>query len=227
MATCSRTRIAQELTKIDIFQGLTNAQLHSAAALFKEEIVSHHRVILARGEDSGKIYCVCKGLLKICVPKHSLALAGPGETVGEINFSTGAGHTADVVALESCRLFVAQSHNLRTLADEIPLLAGNITRLVARRFDAATDHALVVSTKSIAGRLAACLLLFADKAGERRPDGSIIINVSIDQKEFANFVPTHRSNASRILNEFADRKLIEFADDRYVIVNRAGLENQK
>jgi len=73
----------------------------------------------------------------------------------------------------------------------------------------------------VKSRIAQCLLLLDEKFGHT-PDG--FLNISISRQDLASYAGTSYETAFRVMNEFVEENAISIQDKRFIIQNRALLE---
>jgi CRP/FNR family cyclic AMP-dependent transcriptional regulator len=221
---------ARELGSLDLFRGLSSAELIRVNdKLGRTRFPAGARVLTA--EQPGEVaYIVLDGTLKVSVIQSSgreltLALLGPGEIVGELALADRSGRSADVVAIEPATLVWIDRNTFEQLRREIPAITENLLRLMARRLRLANAQLQAIATLDVHGRVARQLLALADALGEAQPDGSVRIPLKLTQSDLAALVGATRVRVNEVLVSF--RRLRYLAIDgqhRVTIRDRPGLE---
>lgn len=180
--------------------------------------------VFRRGDPGGVLYIVERGRVEISLTtatggKSILALAGPGDILGDIACLDGGPRSADVRALEACDMLeVSRGDVLRALAADEKGTA-QIIEALCQKVRNATDMFELVSTGSSKSRLAACLLRLSD-AG----DGAALDEIAVSQSWLGDYANLTRENVNRQLKAFSEQGLIETRSGRLLLKDRDGLE---
>lgn len=99
----------EKLSKVSLFQGLTQPALELIARIATEESHGLGTVIFQHGSVGDKLYVILDGRIRISreVPgmgEEALAILGPGAVFGEMALVDSAPRSADARVHERCRL---------------------------------------------------------------------------------------------------------------------------
>jgi CRP/FNR family transcriptional regulator len=177
-------------------------------------------------------YWLEAGVLKVSVTSHQgaeriLAILGPGSIVGELAMIDGLPRSATVQALRDSRLtFVARRIFLDCLRDYPEMYRHIVTTLVAR-LRQADEEVAAASFLSLKARVARALLQFAKYLGEptEAPD-QLVIRHTLRQDDLAALADVARESASRILNEWKRRKIIDHHSHSVYVIHKTRLERE-
>src|SRR6188472_3902693 len=142
---------AKDLGKLELFRGLSAAELTQVNDLLGRTRFPTGAMILTASQPGEIAYIVLDGTLKVSVIQSNgreltLALLGPGEIVGELALADRAARSADVVALEASTLVWIDRNTFNQLRREIPLITENLLRLLARRLRLGNAQLQAVAT---------------------------------------------------------------------------------
>jgi CRP/FNR family transcriptional regulator, cyclic AMP receptor protein len=221
---------ASELGKLELFRGLSAAELTRVNDLLGRTKFPAGAMILTADQPGEMAYVILEGTLKVSTIESNgreltLALLGPGEVVGELAVADRAGRSADVTALEPSVLVWLDRGTFVQLRRDIPAVTENLLRLLARRLRLANAQLQAMATLDVHGRVARQLLALAGALGEDLPDGSSRIPLRITQSDLAALVGATRVRVNEVLVGFTRRRLIAVdRQHRITIRNRAELE---
>jgi CRP/FNR family transcriptional regulator, cyclic AMP receptor protein len=220
---------AKDLGKLELFRGLSAAELMQVNDLLGRTKFPAGAMILTAEQPGEVAYIILEGTLKVSTIQGNgreltLALLGPGEIVGELALADRAARSADVTALEPAVLVWLDRGTFERLRREIPGITENLLRLLARRLRLANAQLQAMATLDVHGRVARQLLILADVLGEEVADG-VRIPLRITQSDLAALVGATRVRVNEVLVGFTRRNHIAVdRQHRITIRNRAELE---
>ena len=221
----------QSLGQLSLFHGLSLAELGHLNDLLGKTRFQAGAGIMTATQPGEVVYIVLDGTLKVSVVQAdgrelSLAILGPGETVGELALADRGGRSADVVALEPTTMLWLDRTQFGLLRREMPALTENLLVLLARRLRLANAQLQAIATLDVHGRVARQLLALADAYGEAVPGttGAVRIPLRLTQGDLANLVGATRVRVNEVLVGFKRRhSLAVDAWHRVTILDRQAL----
>ncbi|MBA2598494.1 MAG: Crp/Fnr family transcriptional regulator [Chloroflexota bacterium] len=204
---------AQELGKLELFRGLSAAELTRVNALLGRTAFPSGAMILTATQPGEIAYIILDGTLKVSTLQSNgreliLALLGAGEIVGELALADRSGRSADVTALERATLVWIDRGSFAQLRRDIPGITENLLGLLARRLRLANAQLQAMATLDVHGRVARQLVALADALGEELPGGGVRIPLRITQSDLAALVGATRVRVNEVLVGFTRRRLI-------------------
>src|SRR4051812_5351594 len=195
---------ARALGNLDLFRGLSAAELERVNGLLGRTKFPAGAMILTASQPGEVAYVVLDGTLKVSTLESNgreltLALLGPGEIVGELSLADRASRSADVVSLEPSNVVWIDRATFDQLRRDIPLITENLLRLLARRLRLANAQLQAIATLDVHGRVARQLLALADALGQELPDGSVRIPLRITQSDLAALVGATRVRVNDVI----------------------------
>lgn len=118
--------------------GLNEEQIASVANIASERSVAKGEMLCRQGDPAGELFILLEGKLGIQTAEgESLAEVGPASVIGEMGLVESRPRSADVLALEDCRIAAIDTTDLREeMVNDGHLgffLLCNITRVLSAR----------------------------------------------------------------------------------------------
>lgn len=200
----------------ELFASATFHQLKTGDTLFQT------------GDNGDGCYRLDKGLLKVSlispqVRERIIAIITPGAVVGDLAVIDGLPRSASVHALTNCELRFLSRAAFQRLAQANPEIHQYLVRLLAARLRKADGIIASLAFLPVKARVAHALLALAENLGEETDSGGVLIPRSINQADIAAMAGVARENTSRILSEWARKKLVTKSAGSYRIDDPAKL----
>jgi CRP-like cAMP-binding protein len=220
-----------DANKSPLLRGLPQ---HLSRDLFKEATrvrLNAFEVLFDAGEAGDGCYRVDDGLLKVTIMSPSgseriLAFLGSSAVVGELAMIDGLPRSASVVAVRPTALSFLSRAAFETFAENHPELYKYLVTLLSARLRE-TDAAIAAgSFLPPKGRLACTLLELAGDFGQDAGCDRTIICQKICQSDLAAMAGIARESVSRIINDWARRKMISRSSGYYCIENKDQLQHE-
>jgi CRP-like cAMP-binding protein len=135
--------VAERIAQLPVFEGYSRRELDSLAKLAVEVDVDAGKVLAAEGEPGREFLIVLSGEAVASHGGQEVATFGPGDCFGEVAVLEHSMRTATVTARTPMRLAVVSAPDFDRLLEQVPALANQIMRVMARRLsgpDAAATH---------------------------------------------------------------------------------------
>ncbi|CAN5293175.1 Crp/Fnr family transcriptional regulator [soil metagenome] len=183
--------------------------------------------IFYEGGQPHGVYCIYKGKVKIHTSDEDgreqiVRFARPGNIVGYRALLNGDNYSATATAMEDatvCYFSKQTFFELLKANSDFSLLA---IRQLATDLKLAEHMLTSMAHRFVSERLAEALILLKECYGFEAD--SMILNVVISRREFANVVGTTTETAIRLLSEFKDKNLIRFHGKKIELTDLAALE---
>lgn len=184
--------------------------------------------VLHAGDPASHVYVVASGTAKVVRPTLEgtevlLDIARPGDFFGALP-SLGAETYADSVwALTALCVLSLDAAAFEEILDEHPSVARAGVRVMAQRLAQAQDqlHALAAATSE--QRVAAALVMLADRVGVPRPSG-LLLDLPLSRDDLAALTGTASETVSRVLSRFQRDGLIDSGRRWIELRDRPALE---
>jgi CPA2 family monovalent cation:H+ antiporter-2 len=132
-AAAQRTFTPQELPqRFPLFASMTPEQREVLVLHFQPQTVKPGERIIRAGDEADAVYFISKGQVEVSVAGRKINL-GPGDVFGEMALISGEPRSADVTALDYCKLAVLSQRDFRQFLRKHPEIRSEIARLAAER----------------------------------------------------------------------------------------------
>jgi CRP/FNR family transcriptional regulator, cyclic AMP receptor protein len=179
------------------------------------------------GDRDDAMYLIESGQIKTVTYSRDgkqclLSIYTSGDVFGELCLLS-AGHTETATAMRSTTLRRIPAARFRAALADHELLESFLGYLTLRL----TEQQQIITnlvTMDSERRLAAVLLVLADKLGKRQPLGTRI-EQRITQEELSGMVGTTRSRVGYFLKRFSEAGLVQRTSDSFLVINEHSLAN--
>jgi CRP/FNR family transcriptional regulator len=214
--------MAALLRRIPIFAELDDAALDRLAARCVARSVPARTVLFTAGEPCRGLYIVESGRVRIYRlsaegREQVLHIEGPGRPVAELPLFDGGAYPASAVTLEDSRLLFLPRADFEHAYRTSPDVAHAIIRALGKRLRHLVHVTETLAFRDVAARLALLLAGYADRLGERTPDG-VELALHRTQEEIALEIGAARESVSRALKQLQRKGLVRALErDRLLI----------
>jgi len=207
------------LASIPLFSGLDARTLEVVEQHSAWQPVRKHAVVIQKGDESGVLYVVIAGRLKVSVADDQgkeviLNTLGPGDYFGELAILGDMPRTATVVSLEDSKLLTLSRKAFLDLVREQPDIALAVIRNLTERVSQLTEQVGRLALGDVYSRIRDALNA---QAVER--DG-LLVTGRFTQSEIAQMVGSSREMVSRIFKDLREGGYIRLDDKRVVILKK-------
>jgi CRP/FNR family cyclic AMP-dependent transcriptional regulator len=213
MAEIKKNDTRSLLAEIQLFQGLTSAQLDWVAQRTHQRVFSAGTNVLTIEQPGEAVYIILHGTVKIHVEQGDgrdviLSILGAGDLLGEMSLIDSMGRSASALTLENSLMLWMDKHSFNYLLDEFPPVARNLVRILSARVRLSDQLIQALATLDVYGRVARQLLAFAERYGRPSPDGEIRIPITLTQGDIADLVGASRKRVNQVMVAFKSQGLI-------------------
>lgn len=130
--------LIETLKQVELFQGLTPAQLERLSALCQSQTWARMKVIFEQGDPADTLYIVASGQIDITVqtPEGHMMTAvylGAGQIIGEMGLVDAGTRSASAIAAEDNTLIYSiRAQDLERLCEEDTALGYRLMRNIAQ-----------------------------------------------------------------------------------------------
>ncbi|HEY9525792.1 MAG TPA: Crp/Fnr family transcriptional regulator [Anaerolineales bacterium] len=215
------------LADIELFKGLTTAQLEWVAQRAHRRVFEAGRNVLTIEQPGEAVYIILHGTVKIHIEQGErdviLSILGAGDLLGEMSLIDSVGRSASAVTLEDSLMLWMDKVTFSYILDNFTPVARNLVRILSSRVRLSDQLIQALATLDVNGRVARQLLAFAEKYG-REKDGATRIRIVLTQSDIADLVGASRKRVNQAIVLFKERGLIDTdAEGRIAIKNGEGL----
>jgi CRP/FNR family transcriptional regulator, cyclic AMP receptor protein len=215
------------LADIDLFTGLTPAQLDWIAQRAHRRVFEAGRNLMTIEQPGEAVYIILHGTVKIHIEQNErdviLSILGAGDLLGEMSLIDSVGRSASAVTLEDSLLLWMDKVTFYYILDNFPAVARNLVKILSARVRLSDQLIQALATLDVNGRVARQLLAFAEKYGYPK-DGATQIRIVLTQSDIADLVGASRKRVNQTMVLLKERGLIDTdTDGRIAIKNGEGL----
>lgn len=171
--------------------------------------------LFLEGDRSDRVLVVISGRVKLVSlsadgRESILAIAGPGDLLGEIAAIDGHPRSATAIALEAVQVLVIPVEQFLSYLERTPAAATFLLRMLCSRLRDADRKRLEFGVYDTVGRVARRLVEMAGRFGEEEgAGGGVRITLTLSQEELAGWVGASREAVVKALRHLRDRGWIE------------------
>lgn len=200
------------LADIDLFAGLTPAQLDWVAQRAHRRVFEAGRNIMIIDQPGEAVYIILHGTVKIQIEQAErdviLSILGAGDLLGEMSLIDSVGRSASAVTLEDSLLLWMDKATFNYMLDNFAPFARNLVRILTARVRLSDQLIQALATLDVNGRVARQLLAFAEKYGHEK-NGAIQIRIALKQGDIADLVGASRKRVNQTMVMFKEQGLID------------------
>jgi CRP/FNR family transcriptional regulator, cyclic AMP receptor protein len=213
------------LRDIDIFRDLAHTEVEALGMRAPMQRVQAGKVFFSPDQVAEVLFILKEGRVRL----YHLSADGKALTTAVLEAGTIFGemallgqrlHQSYAEALSPCLLCLMSREDVKTLLLSDPRIATRIAETLGQRLISAEQRLSDFAFKSLPQRIASLLLQLASPPKTRlfrRSSGSL--EVRFTHEALAEMVGTYRETATKILNEFRAKGLIELGRGCIVILN--------
>lgn len=207
-------------TALDLFKGLSDADLGRIAQLCTERRYPHGATIFSEGDPGDAMFIVTEGLVNLVSVSDKgaetiLHILKPDQIFGELFFAEER-RAFDAVASTDVLVMIISRKRFEEILASFPGIARNFIRLLSRR--------LVRVERGLAGfghtwsyhRLGRVLLQLSTEHGLPRP-GGIMIPLRLTHEDLAKLIGTTRETVTTQINRFKRLGLLKREGSHFVV----------
>jgi CRP/FNR family transcriptional regulator, cyclic AMP receptor protein len=198
--------LAADVARVSLFAGLAEDELASVAVAAHSRRLARGQILFSEGEPSDYLFLVRSGRLRVFLASPrgeelTLAVAGPGQTLGELAVLDRQPRSASVDALEAAELVAIAGDDVRELLDTNPRAMRAVALGLAAAIRRLNGTAADLVFLDLPRRLAKLLL----SESSMRPDGTIQSQLGMSQSGVAARLGVTRQSLNRALSGLAQR----------------------
>jgi CRP/FNR family transcriptional regulator, cyclic AMP receptor protein len=195
-----------DLGKLPLFEDLAAEDLVRLNGLLRRRQFPSNTRVMSAQQPGEALFLILEGSVKIQLDREdgteiTLALLGPGDTVGEMSLIEAEGRSANVVTVEDTTFLWMDRASFLDCLSSMTQLTYNLVRQLSSRLRLANQKIQALSTLDVAGRVARQILIFAEQYG-RYEGGLIKIPVPLTQSDIAEMVGATRERVNHAMVAF-------------------------
>ncbi|WP_101759192.1 Crp/Fnr family transcriptional regulator [Oceanicoccus sp. KOV_DT_Chl] len=206
------------LDKVEIFDGLSQAELEALAA---SSVVRSPKntVIINENDHADSLYIIESGKVKVyCSDKNGkefiMNTLQAGDYFGELALLDDDKRSASVRTMEKSSFCIIYKEDFNQVLEQQPNIASILIRNLTRRVRKLTKDVKALALQDVYGRVTTVLTTLATP----RDDDTSIIPEKLTQQDIADRVGASREMVARILKDLTIGEYITF-EGRNIIIN--------
>lgn len=221
--------VADILAASEIFEGTPKPALEALAAQAGMARFAPGQAIFEAGDDSDALYAVISGRIRVYRTSEdgeevTLALIDPENLLGEIGAIDGAGRTASASAVGKTELARISTAVFQRFLEENPTVAMHVLKVVCARMRNTISQLDSLAFLGLEARLARLLVMLCRSHGVPQPDGAVLIDLRLGQRELGAFIALSRESVSKQMALWRAEGLIDKRDGRMAVCDPETLE---
>lgn len=224
---CPRPVRLEVLRRMPLFDGLTMAEIFDLEAQVQARGYRAGEFIYRYGENATSLFVVASGTAKLIRPSvHGqevmLNILGPGEGCGTLGILGQAVYPDSAVALTDACALEIPARAFQEAMGRQPRLALAVLDEVLHRLDQAQETIRRLSADNVEQRVAAALLVLADKLGDSQGE-KIALEVPLTRTDLAALTGMTPETVSRVMSRLRDDGIVDTGRRWTTILDRSRL----
>jgi CRP/FNR family transcriptional regulator, cyclic AMP receptor protein len=192
------------LRELPLFSGVPENDLAQMTDLVQRTTVPAGTLLISARLPGEAVYFILEGSVKVQVTsqdgnEHTIALLGPGDTLGEPSGGSRFSPAASVLTRQETTLLWMDGKVFAKCLDQSPVLSRNLTRDLGERLRSANERIQALATLDVTGRVSRQILELAERYGTPVPGEGIRIPVPVTQGEIADMAAATRERVNQIM----------------------------
>lgn len=218
------------LRKIPLFSSLSDEILSNLSTTVRLQNIKQGQVIFRKGDEGTALYILRSGTIKIVLPSRLgaeiiVSIFSGGDFFGEMSLLDGEPRHADAVALEPSELLVLSRNDFLSFLQSDVNAVNAILSVLTKRMRKTHDLLEDVCFLTISQRLSKLILELGKIYGRNEGD-SVIIDLSLTQKELGDMIGATRESINKELKLLRERGLIEMKGNQIQICDLSRLKRK-
>ncbi|HEX6516218.1 MAG TPA: Crp/Fnr family transcriptional regulator [Nocardioidaceae bacterium] len=225
---CTPRARLEVLSSVPFFAGLEHDEVHEVDRMCRARGVQPGERVYQQGDPARHLYVVATGAVKAgrsSADGHEtvLDLLFPGDFLGTYPAAGHAAYPDTATAVLPTCVLALPSEDFSALLRRFPPVALAALEGVTLRLSRTQDTVHRLSGAPVERRLAAVLLLVADRVGEPWKD-AILLQVPLTREDLAAMTGAATETVSRVISQWRREGLVETGRRWVAIRDRAALE---
>lgn len=220
MTIASRISETDRLRAVPLFRHASDGTLERLLSIARRERIAAGTVLFRQGEQGEEMVLLLAGSLRVTLTTDPhelcLAIAQPGEVLGEMALIDGEPRSATVTAEEPCELLVLDRPAFLSLLREEPDIALFVLRGMAARLRESIEHVFDIAHLDIYQRLLRQMRRLAIEHGEPCAEG-IVIRHRLSADTLSKMIAVERDVVERLVAVLVTEGALLVRDEHFII----------
>ena len=150
----------------------------------------------------------------------ALGIFGPRDAIGIVAAIDGNPYPAEAIVMSKTAEFIqVDLRLLHELIAQDPSLGKALLACMASRVRHLHEKLAILSSRSVAARLASLLIILVERFGDELEDGSVYVPVELTRKVMAELIESRIETVIRLLSRWQHDGLIVFGDGGFKLAD--------
>lgn len=201
----------EAIAVVPLFRNLTPEQRTKIAVYLKPQKYQAGDTIVHQNTPGDAMYIIADGKVKVSVRLEEaetiITFLTGGEFFGELAVLEGGKRSADVIAMESTKVYMLPAEDFLQCMMQMPEITLALLKELSARLRRSTLWIQTLARQDIYGRIAQKLLQLADMHGVPSGEGRLI-PMRLTQNDIAGFVGASRESVNKVMGYFRNKGFI-------------------
>ena len=212
--SCSRATKLAVLGRSRWFRSLDPGALEDLADRVVERSWEAGDSLYRQGDPARSVWVLAAGLVALTAldplgEESMTEIRGPGDMLGALSAQPGAAYDQGARALTTSCALAVDEELLRRIVAVHPGVGLALVEDLGSQLIAARSRGALEARRSVPSRLAVLLLDLAERIGEEREDGSILLQAPLSRGDLAALASTSTESVSRTIARWRSEGTIE------------------
>ena len=212
--SCSRATKLAVLGRSRWFRSLDPGALEDLADRVVERSWEAGDSLYRQGDPARSVWVLAAGLVALTAldplgEESMTEIRGPGDMLGALSAQPGAAYDQGARALTTSCALAVDEELLRRIVAVHPGVGLALVEDLGSQLIAARSRGALEARRSVPSRLAVLLLDLAERIGEEREDGSILLQAPLSRGDLAALASTSTESVSRTIARWRSEGIIE------------------
>lgn len=212
--SCSRATKLAVLGRSRWFRSLDPGALEDLADRVVERSWEAGDSLYRQGDPARSVWVLAAGLVALTAldplgEESMTEIRGPGDMLGALSAQPGAAYDQGARALTTSCALAVDEELLRRIVAAHPGVGLALVEDLGSQLIAARSRGALEARRSVPSRLAVLLLDLAERIGEEREDGSILLQAPLSRGDLAALASTSTESVSRTIARWRSEGIIE------------------
>lgn len=217
-----------EIRELPFFAGLPEDDIERIAHVTHGTTVPAGTLLIGAQLPGKAVYFIIEGSVKLQMVtadgnEITMALYGPGDTVGETTLVSRLDRTTSMVTRQETKLLWMDRKDFMKCLDASPAMTRSLLRHLSQRLMRATERIQALSSLDVTGRVARQMMELAERYGTAEPGEGVHIPLPVTQGEIAEMVAATRERVNHVMVRMKRAGIFSVDPEHRITVHRADL----
>ncbi|ARN75049.1 Crp/Fnr family transcriptional regulator [Oceanicoccus sagamiensis] len=226
----NETHIYEEVSRCVWFKDLPDSELEALATAARIKYYSTNSYLYTIGEKTTDVFCLLSGHVRISMEgsgeqKFAIHDVWPTFWLGDDSLTGDDERVMEAQVVEAGEVLLIPRSAIEAVAEKHPLIYRNFYIEYAKRTRISSQLLSGILFLPLRARLAGRILELVEMHGEQTDEG-ILMDVRLNQNDFASMSLGSRQRINRIIREWIEADVLVMRGDQYLIVDINALRDE-